>query len=181
MLNWRAAVHDDRSALQGFRCTEDAQGRRKGLSKLAPMHPRRWELVVQGAIRNLRPPARHPLYIEIAEDAQRTLVGVCCYERTGLGEYFIQSLGIRQESQGQGVGKLMLHRVTEDILGLAGESQQPEAFLWANVHERNVPSQRMLMSLGWQRIIESPRRELFGHERWFLRALTPYEQPELQL
>ena len=156
-LEWRTARRDDRVLLQSFTCTVDRP------SDWREAHPRPWELEVQSYVRGLKPPLREDRVVRLGL-SESQLAGIVIVERLGDPFVHIPIIARALGRRGTAVGAAILEHALDTAASLvAPESER--VIVSANIHRRNVASQRCFERAGFTRDTE---RIDDDYEQWLL-------------
>jgi hypothetical protein len=167
LLEWRPAARTDRSHLERFACTEPARYDRQ---RRRPVHPRHWELDLQSEIRTLSP-TEPGLYLGFDDTG---LAAVYLFSPLSpsqslldvrVGEYKLRAVAVALRHRHQG-GNVAWETITEALATILDDSAvrgYQEARVFGEIHQQNVPSQRMCERRGFRRVGPAGVPE---HELW---------------
>lgn len=145
-IEWREAAKDDRDALRRFECTTSAP---KEPGRRARPHTKPWEMDVQKAIHTLTPPysgTDGTCLLGIASDDELATVSLWCPLLDLPGVHKIRLIGVSTSHRGQ--GGAVAHECLEQTLAMLA-TQTPGERALGLIDSRNLPSQRLVSSLGF--------------------------------
>lgn len=153
LLQWRLAEADDIPRLQHFECAKPKERR---FGQAHAEWPRKWEAVVQGGIRALRPPGRLREIILVGCDDAGELGAVAwACDWKGPGDVKILSAGVslalRQTFPYGRHADEMVDQMIAQIQGRALDAGLDTVWAWGLVHPKNAKSQALLNRCGFGR------------------------------
>lgn len=159
MIEWVEADATHRRHLQQFVCSRAFWRRLKKAIRAKPEdYPEDydfWSPQVQGLIRSLQPPARHPKHIMLGLDQADRIYAACyfgyqAFARKTVLTCKIYLLGTSLHHRGQGLGCEALGRVQEMIIDEALSHPEVTSIrITAQVHKHNEPCRRLIQREGW--------------------------------
>lgn len=166
-LRWRDAERRDRRALQQFLCTPPT-GRRK-YGRAAPPRDRKWELDVQGYIRQLRPPAHGGEVLVVGEDAGGIGAVAHAENDPDPSRMFVAAIAVALRLRGYGherkVGDELIEELINRLANRADSDGYPGLTLWGKVDSRNTACERLCFRVGGENFDRDG-----PYERWIARV-----------